>query len=286
MLRQFIQKAIQYYGANGAAFDKLLKNQIIRNSQKLRNKMLKLKNSTRKAITYETETYSVDGSKNISICVSKQNGKVTDYYFSSKKLPLDSNSKEINLRSKFKYYYYDKKIFNEFKTKHFTDIEFEKFEIPFESLLKDEEKVDLSRVLCPYYNGHMVFCIEDLYPIPTVMLFDYVAGIDNEYYHVDKTLAHLKKNKFVLEVEEERIPSYNASANRTHGLKMKVLFSDEMFRKMWDSVKKTEFPSVRIKELVCCAYTKNTIDPLEVKKFLKSKKEIEMEREQAEEDEG
>lgn len=235
------------------------------------NPMIKLQKHNKRKVIYENETYSIGNKKNIAIHVSKQNGKVKSYNIFSSKIPFASKLEKSHIE--FTYYYYDQKIFDEFKTKNFTEINFEKFLIPFGSF-KDDKEIDLSRVLCPYYNGHMVFCIKDLYPISTVLWFDYIGGVDNEYYYIDKALNYLKNNKFVLEVKKEEIPHYNASFYRTQGLKMKVLFSDKMFRKMWNYVKKDEFPTVRVKELACCHYIKNKIDPLGLKKFVKPESEI------------
>ena len=244
--------------------------------------MIKLEKHNKRKVIYESETYSVNGNKNIKLLVSKQNGKVVGYEIHSDKDPFvvkESYDKYLP------YYYYDKKIFDEFKTKHYTDIKFENFVIPFQDF-KDEKEIDLNRVLCPYHSGHMIFCIEDLYPIPTVMHFDYIGGVENEHFYIDKAFEYLKKNKFVLEVEKEEIPYYNSTANHTHGLKMKVLFDDKTFKKMWDCVKKNEYPTVRMKELVCCHYImRKKIDPLGIKPFIKPEKVVEAEHKEENRDE-
>ena len=244
--------------------------------------MIKLEKHNKRKVIYESETYSVNGNKNIKLLVSKQNGKVVGYEIYSNKDPFivkESYDKHLP------YYYYDKKIFDEFKTKYYTEVKFQDFIIPFDGF-KDDKEIDLDRVLCPYHSGHMVFSIKNLYPIPTVMHFDYIGGVENEHFYIDKALEHLKKNKFVLEVAKEEIPYYNCSPNHTHGLKMKVLFSDEMFTKMWNCVKKSEFPTVRMKELVCAYYrTSKKIDPLGIKPFIKPEKVVEAEHKEENQDE-
>jgi len=47
---------------------------------------------------------------------------------------------------------------------------------------------------------------------------------------------------------------------------------------MWDHAKKLDSPTVRMKEMACCHWrmVKN-IDPLGIKKFIKSEKEVERE---------
>jgi hypothetical protein len=233
--------------------------------------MIEIRKCVKTVITYETDIYSVDGNKNINIYVSKQNNKIQSYQIHCNKMPFKS---EDQLDKNLSYYYFDKKIFDEFNVKHFTEIKFNEFIIPFDKF-KNEKKLDINRILCPYYGGHMVFKIKDLYPIPTVMYFDYCGGIDNEHYHIDGVLEYLKNNKFVLSVEKEEIPYYNREKNRTHGLKMKVLFSDEVFREMWNYCKKDKYPTVRMKDMVCAYYlTGNKSDPLGIRKFVKSQKEL------------
>jgi hypothetical protein len=232
--------------------------------------MIKLEKHGKKVITYETEIYSVNGNKSINIYVNKQNGKIQSYQIYCNKRPFkfkDQLDKDLS------YYYFDKKIFDEFNVKHFTEIKFNEFIIPFDKF-KDDKKIDINRILCPYYSGHMVFKIKDLYPIPTVMYFDYIGGIENEHFYIDNALDYLKNNEFVIEVKKEEIPYYNSNVNRTYGLTMKVIFTTTIFKKMWDYVKNSEYPSSKIKDLVCSYYMLDKIDPLGIKKFVKSKKEL------------
>lgn len=247
--------------------------------------MIKLEKHNKRKVVYENETYSINGKKNIKLCVSKQNGKVVDYTIYSNKPPYVSKEENKYGKEYFPYYYFLPSIFDEFKIKHYTEIKFKNFIIPFDQF-KDDKEIDLDRVLCPYHGGHMVFGIKDLSPIPTVMWFDYVGGIENEHFYIDKALEHLKKNKFVLEVEKEEIPYYNATNNHTHGLNMKVLLSDAIFKTMWNHVKKSEFPTVRMKELVCCHYMMSKkIDPLGIRKFIKPDKVVKEEHKEEEQDE-
>lgn len=231
--------------------------------------MVKLLKTKKRTVVYETEKYSVGRDKSIELIVSKQNGKVTDYHFFSKFSFIPNGKSDCNLSCY--YYYYNDKIFNEFKTKCFSEINFENFIIPFKDF-KDEQ-IDFNRVLCPYYEDHMVFCIGNLYPIPTVMTFDYICGINNTDYHLDEVYEYLKSNPFVIDIEKEEIPYYNRRSNHTHGLKMKVIFSQKVFNKMWYIVRKNNCSTTVMRNMVVCSPYIKTTDPLGIKKFRKTEKE-------------
>jgi hypothetical protein len=131
----------------------------------------------------------------------------------------------------------------------------------------------------------MVFRISDMYPIPTVLNFNYIGGVENEHYYIDKVLQYLKRHPFVLEVEKEEIPYYNRQKNRTEGLKMKVLLSQKVSDKVWESVKNKGFPTCAYKDSICCHYKKG-LDPLGVQKFVKSENSLKQQEKEAREDDS
>lgn len=219
-----------------------------------------LKKENREELIIENEIYIVN--KNIKLHIRKENGKIINYHFTSKKVPF-------NCSDQIYYYYFDEKIFAEFKTKHFTEIDFKKFIIPFDKFKDDE--VDYKRVLYPYYGGHMIFCLKDLYPIPTVMIFNYISGISDRDFYINEVFNYLKKHPYIVFVDKESIPYYNQESDYTMGLTMRVLFPNNLFNKMWNCVKKTKYPSTNLKNMVCnkFAFEQYKIDPLRIKKFLK-----------------
>ena len=242
--------------------------------------MLKLSKSTKKTVVYETETYVLREDPLVTIEVSKQNGKISDSYIFAKENQIKKLKEDSGLD--FRFYYFRNDLLKELSTKHFTDVDFTKFVIPFEEF-KDEKEMDLNMVLCPYYSGHMVFRLSDLRPIPTVLHFDYIGGVENEHYYIDKALKHLEKHPFVLDVKKEEIPYYNRARNRTEGLVMRVLLSQKVSDKVWESVKDGSFPTCAYKDSVCCHYKKG-LDPLGIKKFVKPEDVVKKEEAETEDE--
>jgi len=225
---------------------------------------MKLMTSHIKTITYLTEQYSVSSDPNITLEVNKENGVVRDCHFTRKEAYSDYGGVLGHGDGYKRFYLYKNQILKELSTKHFADIQFLEFLVPFDQFIDDDE-LDLNLVLQPYWTGHMVFRITDLRPVPTVLHFDYIDGIDNKNYYIDKALEHLRTHRFVLDVQKEKIPEYNAEADRTHGLKVKVLLSQAASDAIWDTAKDTKNPTVEYQNL----FRSYGPDPLDVRQFLK-----------------
>lgn len=236
--------------------------------------MITLENITKKKVVYETETYGVDASdldgvNRVKITVHKQNGKIKDYSFESKINPFGNKTEEN--KEYIRYWYFRHEILDECKNKHYTDIKYEKFLIPFEDF--KDEKIDYGRVLCPYHSGHMIFRLKDLYPVSTVMISDYIDGISERYYDVKKAFEYLKQHPFVKEVEIQEIPYYNGEDDNTKGLFLKIYIPDKNMKKIWDLCKDQQFPTCKVKEILFDKFGRYKADPLGINKFLKKRKD-------------
>ena len=171
--------------------------------------------------------------------------------------------------------YFSPKIFDEIKKKYSTDIKWEKFKVDPYKEIKKNGTLDKSRILYFDWSSHLVHRFGQEAPLSSIQIFDYIEGVSDKDFHLEKAYKHLKKKKEVLEVREEEIPYYNRDRFCTKGLYMQVLLPQGMVDKIWDRVKKDDYPSVRLREAFVPMYwRKDSIDPLGIKKFQRSEKEM------------
>lgn len=221
--------------------------------------------------SYQTEIIEVDA--DTLLIVNKTNYKVASQTFVLKKdckIDKKKQSYDITNIKKDKYSYYDwgyfsPAILDKLKTTHMQDIDTRKFKLDPYKELKAGRKIDVRRVMWFDYSSHLVYKLGQDAPVSQILCLSDIGGVDNLHYDLEKAHDHLKKRKSVLEVKQE-----------SHGLAMKVLVPQATMNKVWEVVKTDTYPSVRLKDIfVPRHWHKNNVDPLGIKKFMRTEKEIE-----------
>ena len=142
----------------------------------------------------------------------------------------------------------------------FKNIQYQTFlEIVWDAYHKDPMRVirsktfDVSRVLYFDQSCHLFYPVDSDMPLSVPMYVQYIGGVDNRDYDLDKVLAILGKDSRVSEIQKIEIPYYNQDEDRTHAVEFKVLLP----QKQYDSLVRhcrglgKEFWSCRMKECLC-----------------------------------
>lgn len=188
------------------------------------------------------------------------NDKCTGYWFGKFKREYDY---------KVHYQYATHEFLELIKNKSFGSMDSKDYEMRWEDLASSDANVfDVSRICRWQAESHLVFQYGKKAPISSVYNFDYVFGISDKYFDVDKCYEHLKNHPNVLKCEIEDIPYYNKDENFTRGIKMSILLPQETTDVMWDFCKDKQYPSVRFEESIIGRYgNTSTLDPLGVQQF-------------------
>jgi len=230
-----------------------------------------------KTIKYKTELIEVAPS--LVLIVNRQNSKIGSYSLVERKtLKINKKKKTYDVKDKERkiWRYYSPEIFDEIKTKHFTEIKNYGFEVNAFKEFKEKGKLDQRRILWFDRGSHLVYRLGQEVPISGVFIFNYIGGVTNEHFHILKAYKYLEKRKSVIHVEIEDIPYYNRSPGHTKSLSMTVLLPQTVMNKIWNEVKSDKFPSCRVPNVIMPKYyEKYKVDPLGLKKFQKSKAELE-----------
>ena len=233
-----------------------------------------------KTVKYKTEILEID--EDLRLVLEKANSRITSQMLVEKKrIKIDKkkNAFKIKYPEKLKWLqwgYYSNGVFDEIKTKHFREIDSCKFELDVNKELQKNDKLDKNRILWFDRSSHLIYRYGQDAPISGIYVFDYIGGVNNRDFDIEKAYKHLKKRKTILKVKMIDIPYYNSEPGYTKGLEMDVLLPQHALDKIWAEVKKDNYPSVRLKEFIIPKHwIKNPIDPLGLKKFMRTKKEIE-----------
>ena len=230
-----------------------------------------------KVIKYKTEILEIN--KDLALIVDRQNSRVTqETLVERKSLKFNRKKNTYDLKQDFKWGewgYYKPEIFDEFKKKHFTQINYHKFKIKVLKELQAGNNINKRNILRFDASSHLVYRLGQEAPVSGIYVFDYIGGVDNKDFHIEKAYKHLKKLKSVLSVKKETIPYYNSSRYRTEGLMMEVLLPQTKINELWEEVKIDPYPSCRLKDnIIPKHWTNPKIDPLGLRKFLRSKEEL------------
>lgn len=111
-------------------------------------------------------------------------------------------------------------------------------------------------------------------PLSPYYYIDYIGGVADNYYDLDKAEKILKKNPYVSKIKKIDIPYYNAEANFTKAIEFYVKLPQEDHDKLvkyYRDELKEEFWMVRVKECLASSHSLKPFDILGLKKALKSK---------------
>jgi hypothetical protein len=118
---------------------------------------------------------------------------------------------------------------------------------------------DIKNILCFHHDDHTLWRPGALYPLSMPHKMDYIEGnVDNRNFDLVKAHAILEKNPWVFNLEEIRIPSYNAEEDRDRALEFVVLLPQIVHDKIAKYLKpKNQYWTVEIKRhIVYKTYTK------------------------------
>jgi hypothetical protein len=232
-----------------------------------------------KVVKYKTEI--VELPHDLVIILYRQNSKVMSCSIVERStLKINKKKNTFDVKSRFEYgdnwVYYRPEIFEKIKTKHFTHIAHHKFALDAYKEFKKHGKLDKKRLLHFDNSSHLIYRLGQDAPVSGIFLSSYIGGVNNENFHINKAFEHLKKRKSVLSVKVEEIPYYNRTQICTQGLDMSILLPQATINRMWEVCKKDKYPSCRLKDmLIPQTWRKNKIDPLGLKKCLRSEKDLE-----------
>lgn len=232
-----------------------------------------------KVVKYKDEIIEVSDS--LMLVTKRANSKITSQTLIEKaylKIKKKKNTYKIELpksKKRLDWRYFSPDIIDEIKTTHMTKINTDKYELdPFKEL-KKHGKLKEKNILWFDYSAHLVYRFKQDAPVSGIYTFDYIGGINNRDFHIEKAFKHLQKRKSVLKVEMVDIPYYNSESHYTKGLEMELILPQAALNKIWEEVKSDEFASVRLREHIIPKYwQKSATDPLGIKKFLRTEKEI------------
>lgn len=243
---------------------------------------MKTLNTFKKVVTTRYQTEIIEVSPEVLLIVHKSNSRVTSEIFVLKKdckinkkkgtYEIKKGKKEVWREN---WEYFAPHILDEIKTKHMTHINTKPFKLSPYKVLKKNGKLNVKQILWFNYGYHSVFRLGQESPVSGVFVFDYIGGVNNRDFHINKAYEHLKKHKEVLEVRLEDIPYYNRENDYTKGLHIEACVSQAKMNKIWNEVKKHEYATCRIKDVfIPASWRKYKTDPLGLKKFAKTEKEI------------
>jgi len=233
--------------------------------------------SSQRIVKYKKEFIEITPDIILEVCHT--NSEVTGESLYPRKDCLINKGKQIkkSRMDRLRWEYYSEDVFDVIKTQNYININRTKFVLSPYIELQKTGKLDTKRILAFDYSNHFVFRMGQIAPLSSILISTYIEGVTNKDFHIDEAYKHLKKRASVLEVEIKEIPYYNAERNRTKGLEMRILLPQSMVNKMWEQVKQNQSPSVSFKEcLIPTHWRKSLIDPLGLRKFMRSEKEIKM----------
>ena len=197
----------------------------------------------KKTVTKRYQTEIIEVSPDLLLIVHKTDSKITSEILIEKKYcKIDKKKQKYYIKPPKKekdirgWHYYSPAILDEIKTKHFTDIDTRKLTISPLKELKKHGKINKKQILCFDYSSHLVYQYGKEAPLSGIYIFDYIGGVNDEYFHIAEAFKHLQKRKQVLKVELQDIPYYNRSLFHTQGLFMKVLLPQTVVDKLWNEV--------------------------------------------------
>ena len=244
---------------------------------------MKVLNTFKKVVTTKYLTEIIEVSPEVLLIVEKANYKITSETFVLKKdCKINKTKQNYQIINKAKdtldrarWQYFSSDILDDIKTKHMTEIDTRVFQLsPYKELM-DKGNLNLENVLWFDYSSHLIYRLGQEAPVSGVFIFDYIGGVSNKDFHIEKVYEHLQKNPEVLEVKINDISYYNRGHNYTQGIFMKVCISQAKMNKVWDRVKKSPYPSCRLKDAFIPFYWEQTkADPLGIKEFARTKEEV------------
>ena len=86
----------------------------------------------------------------------------------------------------------------------------------------DLEEIDPSRIYRLDRGSNLIFLYGKEAPITPIYKFNYIGGINDEYFHLDEVFTYLSKHPNVKECSIEDIPYYNREPYLTRGLRLSV----------------------------------------------------------------
>ena len=246
---------------------------------------MKVLNTFKKIVTTRYQTEIIEVSPEVLLIVEKANYKITSETFAFKKdCKINKTKQSYQIINKAKdtsdraiWQYFSPAILDEIQTKHMAKIDTRTFRLsPYKEFI-DKGNLSLENVLWFDYSSHLVYRLGQEAPVSGVFHFDYIGGVNNKDFHIEKVFEHLRKNPEVLEVEMEEIPYYNRDINYTKGLSMKVCISQAKMNEVWNCVKGFPSPSCDLKRAFIPVYwDKIKVDPLGIKEFARTKDELEV----------
>ena len=113
-----------------------------------------------------------------------------------------------------------------------------------------EAAANPDRVLWMDRSNHLLYQMDTDMPRPIPFYMDYIKGITNGDFDLDKAYKILSKNPWVSQLERVKIPDYNCDDNRTEGIHCSVLLPKEVWEKLVTMCRKkdSEFWSCRLDE--------------------------------------
>jgi len=220
------------------------------------------KKTTKKVIEYQTDSYQL--SDTIVFRRSFQNGQVL--------------SEELDYVGK---YPYDKKsgvVTPVYMTANFISACSDPFSDDLkkyvEKFPKEPEEIELNRVFLFYWAGHVLFDYQ-FNPIPRYYSCDYIqAEINSDTYDLKNLREHLETRSDVRNLSKiSRVAYYNQNeAEDLEEMSFQIIPTADVYRKLFESVKRNEFWSCRLKDEVTCN-SSSKLDWAGIKRFRNEKKD-------------
>jgi len=126
-----------------------------------------------------------------------------------------------------------------------------------------------------YSEAHLWYRFRSNNPLTRTYQLDYIGGVTNQDYDLDKAERILKKNKWVSKVKRIEIPYYNQDLDRTSAIEFEVCLPQKVYDKLVkyyrDKIKE-EFWTCRIKDALASPYSLVPFDVLGLLKALRCEK--------------
>jgi hypothetical protein len=121
------------------------------------------------------------------------------------------------------------------------------------------KNINLDKVLWINDNDFMVYQIDAKYPLSMPIHIDYIEGVTEEYYDLDKARQILRKSPYVSNIEEIEIPYYNQTDDCKKAIEFSVYLPQYIYEKLIKLCKKQnkKYWSCKLEENLIEIWNKN-----------------------------
>lgn len=214
--------------------------------------------SFKREVILKDEVEVIELSKCLAVSLDIKSESIKGDFFVDKKDAVGWGKNPYELTEiKKKYYYYGDKFWAQInKSGFYGNDEIWK--------LLDSDKINpMDAIKLPDFNednltwfdgaSYLLYRLGEINPISLPYHRDYIGGIDNGEYNLEKVLKVLKENPNISQIKEIRIPYYNQDSGKTRAIEFVVKLPQEthdVFCNHYRDVRKEKFWTVRIKDCI------------------------------------